>query len=446
MINLINRKIHDFVSDKQFNVILSGSAWALSARIIATAMGMATSIITARFYGAEVMGLVAVLNSFLTLVTIFTVLGTGTSILRLIPEHIAKYSPASAFHVYRKTQYFVSAFSLLTGVLVFLASGFISGTIFSKPHMKFYFALASAFIIFKSLILLNTQALRGIRMIKVFAFFLFLPSLARLSILLALTVFYLYRDNPIYAMFGSTAITAIAGVWYMHRSFVKMTKPSDTVQGISIKSILAISLPMLMSATMTFVIGQTGIIVIGMLKTEADVGYFSIALNLATLTTFILSAVTTMAAPKFSELFHTDKMEELFRVAQKSTKLIFWTTTPILFTLLVFGQKIIVFFFGRDFAPAYSAMVFLVIGQFINSISGATGTFMNMTGNQKTFRNIVMLAACSCILLNIALIPGFGIVGSAIASMISMAFWNIAILVYIKKTYGKTIVYLPFIS
>ncbi len=43
------------------------------------------------------MGIVAVLNSFLMLATIFTVLGTNTSILRLIPECLAKYSPAAAF-------------------------------------------------------------------------------------------------------------------------------------------------------------------------------------------------------------------------------------------------------------------------------------------------------------------------------------------------------------
>jgi len=39
---------------------------------------------------------VAVLQSFLMLATIFTVLGTNTSILRLIPEHLAGYFPALA--------------------------------------------------------------------------------------------------------------------------------------------------------------------------------------------------------------------------------------------------------------------------------------------------------------------------------------------------------------
>ena len=85
MINFIKCKLHNLFSDTRFFEILAGSAWALGARVIATCVGMVTSIVIARWYGAEVMGIVAVLNSFLMLATIFTVLGTDTSILRLIP-------------------------------------------------------------------------------------------------------------------------------------------------------------------------------------------------------------------------------------------------------------------------------------------------------------------------------------------------------------------------
>jgi hypothetical protein len=164
MIDLVKRKIQNLISDKKFAEILTGSSWALSAHVIAVGLGMVSSIIIARAYGAEVLGIVAVLDSFITLATIFTVLGTGTSILRLIPEHLVKYSPTSAFKVYRKTQYFVVGISVLTGSLLFFASGFIAETVFSKLHLRFYFALASVFIVFMSLKQLNTQAVRGLRL------------------------------------------------------------------------------------------------------------------------------------------------------------------------------------------------------------------------------------------------------------------------------------------
>ncbi|OQX62929.1 MAG: hypothetical protein B5M56_04720, partial [Desulfococcus sp. 4484_241] len=65
MIRFLKRKYHNVVSDDRFSEILTGSAWALSAQVIATALGLAFSVLVARLYGAKVVGIVAVINSFL---------------------------------------------------------------------------------------------------------------------------------------------------------------------------------------------------------------------------------------------------------------------------------------------------------------------------------------------------------------------------------------------
>ena len=84
------------------------------------------------------MRVVAVINTFLTLTTIITLLGTDTCILRLIPEHQSKYSLASTFRIYLKTQYFVAGVSILTGGFLFVSSASIADKIFSKFHPSFY--------------------------------------------------------------------------------------------------------------------------------------------------------------------------------------------------------------------------------------------------------------------------------------------------------------------
>jgi len=105
MFKILRQKHINLTSDTRFSEILTGSAWSFAAQVMAAVLGMINSIIVAQFYGADILGVVAILNSFLMLTTIFTVPGTNTSILRLIPEHIAKYSLSSAFRVYRKTQF-----------------------------------------------------------------------------------------------------------------------------------------------------------------------------------------------------------------------------------------------------------------------------------------------------------------------------------------------------
>ena len=446
MLAFLKQKYTRLLSDTRFSEILTGSAWALSARVLATAIGLATSIIIARFYGAEMMGIVAVLNSFLMLATLFTLLGTGTSILRLIPEYMIRYSPTAAFRLYRKTQYFVAGVSLITSALLFFGSGVIADRVFSKPHLQFYFALAALFIFFQSLMDLNTQAIRGVRLIRVFAFMQVLPSLAKLVILIPITIFFFHPDNPVYAMFAAIAITALAGALIMDRAFKQKTSPQDVLHPMPMKEILSISLPMLMTAGMFFLLSQTSVIMLGIYRSEAEVGYYAAAVKLATLTSFVLQAVNSMAAPKFSELFHTGKMDELFYVAKKSTKLIFWTTSPILLVLIVLGSPILVLLYGSDFAAARWAMVILVTGQFIHGACGSTGIFMNMTGHQKALRNIIACAAAICVILNLLLAPAWGMPGAAVAATASILFWNFAVLIFLKRKFNKTTAYFPFFT
>lgn len=446
MLSFFKQKIHNLISDKKFSEILTGSVWTLSAQVIATCMAMTTNIIIARVYGADAMGAVAMINSFLMLVTIFTVLGTNTSIMRLIPEHIFKFSATSAFKVYRKTQYFIICNSIIIGGLFFFGSDLIANKVFSKPHLASLFALASVFIVFKSLVDFNTQSIRGLRLIRIFAFLRLLPAFSNLIALLVITYFIFNQNNPVYAIFASFMITALVGVFIMEREFKKKMGISDSVQEMPMKNILSISVPMLMTATMNFVIGQTGVILLGIFRSEAEVGYYAIAVKLATLTTFVLQAINSMAAPRFSELYHSGKIDELLYVAKKSAKLIFWTSAPILFVLLILGKFLLGLLFGQEFAIAYLALAFLVIGQFINSISGSTGLFMNMTGHEKQFRNIIAITSFINVALNLALIPNFGINGSAFAGMVSLSFWNICTLIYVKLKFGRSVGYFPIIS
>jgi O-antigen/teichoic acid export membrane protein len=446
MIHMLKYKLSNLVSDKRFSEILMGSAWALLARVIAAFLGMISSIIIARFYGADVLGIVAVVNSFLMLATIFTVLGTNTSILRLIPEHIVKYSITSAFKLYRKIQYLVIGGSLLTGVLLFFSSNLIAGKVFFKPHLTFYFALAAFFIVFKSLVLLNTQAVRGLRMIRVFAIMLVLPQGFNLILLILMGLLIFSMDVPVYALLCSNIMTGILGWFIMEYAFKKKIQPGGKIYPMPSRKILSLSLPMLVTATMAVVMSQAGLIMLGIFRSEAEVGYYAIATKLATLTMFAMQAIDSIAAPKFSDLFHSNKLDELFFLAQKSTKLIFWTSTPILLILVLLGKPLIYLLYGPNFKAAYWAMVMLILGQVINSITGSTGFFMNMTGEHKIYSKIVSISTIFNVILNIVFIPQFGIYGAALSGMSSIILWNVTTLTYIKRKHGKSTAYFPLFS
>jgi len=446
MFHILKLKFVNLVADKNFFDILRGSFWTLSSRIIATFSSLIVSIFVSRFYGANMLGTLAIINASFMIFSIFTLAGTNTSIIRLIPEYISKFSTSSAFKLFNKTQTIVIIASVCMSLVIAFYSDSIAVHIYHKPNLSSFFLVAAWFIVFRSLMDLYTQAIRGLGIIKAFSIMQLVPSVSMLLVLSGLTLVYNNKGNPVYAQISAWVLTALIGYVIVIIGFKERMDIHDVFVPVSYRQIVAISSPMMMTTSIHFIISQTGIVLLGIFRNEADVGYYSIALKLSTLTVFALYAINSMAAPKFSELYANGRIDELFLLAQKSSKLIFFVTVPILFFLIIFGKPLISIAFGNEFTQAYLVLVLLVIGQFVSSAAGSTGYFMNMTGNQIVFRNIMIFTGIFNIFFSLFFIRLLGIYGAAIASTLSLALWNIWVLLYLKKRYGKTLCYLPLVG
>ena len=66
-----------------------------------------------------------------------------------------------------------------------------------------------------------------------------------------------------------------------------------------------------------------------------------------------------------------------------------------------------------------------------------------MTGGEKTFQVIVFLALIINLLLNILLIPVYGIIGAAFATLFSVGFWNLVSVYYVYRYYNILTIYWP---
>lgn len=439
----LKTKISNLFSDERFSEILTGSVFTLIARVVGTGAAFIVSLLVARLYGAEMVGVLAIVQAFILLVSIFCLLGTNVSILRLIPEYITKYSMTSAFYIYRKAQGLVLSVSLLLGLTIVYGADIIAERILIKPQYSMYIALAGFCLLFRALMDFNAEAVRGLQLIRTYAFMQILPHASMLLILILLAFFSGNVNDPVHAQLGAWGVTAGVGVIVLNRAFRKRIKPKDLVKKLPLRKLLAISTPMFLTASMNFLIGQVGVLILGMYRSASEVGYYAIAVKLATLTTFILQAINSMAAPKFSELFYSKRIDDLFYIAKKSTKLIFWTTTPVLLFLVLFG-KYILSMFGPEFVIAYVPMLILMVGQFVNSVSGSTLYFMNMTGNQRKFKNFIVVASILNIVLCFILSPSLGAIGVAVAGSCSLITWNILTLLYMKHKFGTTICFIPF--
>jgi O-antigen/teichoic acid export membrane protein len=429
--------------DRRFSGLFIGTIWVLMGRISATAIGMLNSVIVAKYYGADMLGVMALIQTTLLVTLTISKMGLDTAVLKLIPEHVEKFSINSAKQVYFRVLFVAIILSLLTGAILFLLADFLGSGVFGKPYLTKYLTLMAIVVVFGAIYDINMQTVRGFRQVKMFAFMQLLPQSILFSLLVTAMMGSNIYDAPVWALLLALVFSSVITICMVIWVFTRLTGKNGDIEQLRYRDIISLSSPMFLTASMNFIIAQSGLIIIGVFRSSAEVGYYSIAVKLATLTSFVLMAINSIVAPKFSQLFHSDRIAELYQVARRSTKLIFLSTVPILLVLLMFGRQILFALYGKEFIAAYAALLILIIGQFIHSISGSTGYFLNMTGGHKFYSIVLVIAAVLNAALGISLIPLMGDVGAAISATTCLIFWNLVSLIYIKRKHGFNFSYIP---
>ncbi len=248
-------------------------------------------------------------------------------------------------------------------------------------------------------------------------------------------------DAPVWAFFISGMIVFLT-TWIIVNRCAPYSHNDPSTILPSYTDIATISIPMGITSGLLLFISNFDILFMGVTRTEAETGIYSIASRLSFLTGFIISSINSVSAPQFSHLHFSDQKDALIQLASKSSRLIFWASLTIL-VILIIGGKIILGIFGMEFVSGYSVLVILVLKEFVNAAGGSTGNYLNMTGSHSTFRNIMIAAALINVVMNLILIPRLGLIGAAITSFVTYLFWNVISSWRIYQQTGKCISYVP---
>ena len=200
----------------------------------------------------------------------------------------------------------------------------------------------------------------------------------------------------------------------------------------STNQILSVSAPMAISAMAYFIMQSIDVIILAIYEGFDEVAYYSVAVKLATLTALALLSVNIVVAPKIAEIYENNKMKEMQKIIKNSTRIIFIISLSTLILLCVFSGPILELF-GPKYLVANQALLILLFAQFFNSISGPGAIYLNMTKRQSTLNKILFSGLIINVILNFYLIPDFGINGAAMATFISLIFWNILIIIYVYR-------------
>jgi len=168
---------------------------------------------------------------------------------------------------------------------------------------------------------------------------------------------------------------------------------------------------------------QTDIIMLGLLRTKAEVGIYMVSNRLAGLITFIVYAANNALSPIVARLYADNQLRQLQRVLVLSAAGTLAVALPAALIMTLFGGPLLAIF-GQQFVDGRTSLTILAVAQLFNVMSGSAGVALAMTGHERDAAISIGLGALTNIILNLVLIPLYGINGAAAATAISMIFWN----------------------
>ena len=236
------------------------------------------------------------------------------------------------------------------------------------------------------------------------------------------------------ALLFATWITAIVQYVLQKRRMAPVL-PSGN-RNYRLKFWFFISLPVLLLDAFTLMLMNMDILLLELYVEPDQIGIYFAAARCIMLISFVHFAVAAAVMPRFSGYFAKGDNAGIRQLLTQSR---LWTVVPSLagaVVLLAIGKPLL-WLFGPDFTVGYPVMLVLVVGILARAAAGPTEGVLVVTGYQNLAAGILSASVVINVVLNLVLIPRYGLVGAAWATSITYVVGAVVQFMISRRVYAE---------
>lgn len=233
----------------------------------------------------------------------------------------------------------------------------------------------------------------------------------------------------LYSVVAASVLIAAITLWFSQRNLhFKLTGYRDS-------ELTHASMNLWTASIMSLAVQWSGILIAGAMLPAEDVALLTAAQRTAMLTSFVLMVVNMVVAPRYARLWKEDNIERIQYLAKWSTRGMIAMVLPIVAAMMIWPEKVMGLF-GEGFEEAAVLLMILAVGQFVNVATGSVGYLLSMSGHEKEFNLVTMIAGPFTAVLGLVLTIHFGVVGAAIATATGVITQNVIASTFVYKRLG----------
>ncbi len=391
--------------------------------------GYLVKIYVARVLGAEQLGLYALGMTLVSLAQLIAGLGLSGAAGR----YVAVYNATAEFNELRgfltRSVGIVVLLNLILSACLMLCGPWMARNLYHAPALAQYIPLFAALTVLGSLNVFYCQVLAGFKDV---AKRTVITNFIGTSLVSALTVVLLALGTGMPGYLAAQIVNSVVVVALLVAAARKLTPPAARFSWSPLPrldpEITAFAAAAFGMGAVDFLVTQADKIMLGLYLNPSFVGVYALASTLSALIPIILQSVNQIFAPVIADLHAQARRDVLEKLFQTLTKWVLGLTLPLAFVVIAFALPLMRIF-GPSFEAGWPVLVIGAIGQVVNCGVGSVGYLLLMSGNQRRLIRVQFAMAGLSVLMNITLIPVFGIVGAALAAAcvnVGGNLWNLA--------------------
>ncbi|MBS3095034.1 flippase [Candidatus Pacearchaeota archaeon] len=408
--------------DKGLRLLVKTSFVVFVGIFISKLFAYVYRIIIARYYGPEIYGLFSLAVMIVSWIVAISLFGLTNGLLRFIPLYRGKKQFNKIKHLIKFSAITLLFLSIFSAAMLFLFSEFISINLFHDSDLIIFlkiFSFLIPFVIFSSLYL---EILRAFEEISWYSFiFNILQNVSRIIFLLLFILLGIQTNGIIFSYFLSFFAMFLVSYFVCKYKFSKFFEKSNLNKKAKSeinKKFVSYSWPIMFSSVLGSIFFWLDSFLIGYFLGATEVGIYNAAVPIVLLLGFAPEIFMQLFFPLITKEFSKKNLSTINELSKQVGKWIFLINLPLFFIMLIFPGVIIKILFGESYLLAENSLRILSIGYFISRSLVISNQLILITGKSRLFLVNIILSLGINFLLNILLIPKYGISGAAMSTTI----------------------------
>ena len=392
------------------NKIVKNASWIIMCRIAQSLLALVINMITARYLGPSNYGIINYASSIAAFVYPISSLGLNHILVQETvqrPEEEGKIFGTSLI-----LSLIASVFCLI-GVV-----GFVSLANAGEVETILVCALYSIILLAQAgeLIQYWFQA-------KYLSKYVSVISLCAYAVVSGYKIFLLVSRKSIYWFAVSNALDYMLIAVALIITYRKLGGGKFRFSAAAARRMLSRSRYYIISSMMVTIFAQTDKIMLKLMIDEAATGYYSAAVACAGITAFVFSAIIDSTRPAIFEAKKEDP-EKYKKSVSALYCIIIYLSLAQSVAMVLLAKPIISVLYGEQYFPAVDALRLVVWYTTFSYMGSVRNIWILAEGKQKYLWIINLSGALTNVVLNALMIPRWGIMGAAAASLITQFFTN----------------------